>query len=138
MDYKGMDRRRFLRAAASSAVAGLGVNGWSRDLRVAESEQAIWNQNSDDASTHPYPGDREADIWVFSGQSNSQGWGMLKAPVAPDPRILFFDAENHWVIAKEPLNPRFTSWMPDPVRETILLQRNGVAYPSEPPTQTFI
>jgi hypothetical protein len=104
---------------------------------MAELDQAIWTSNSDKADTHPYPGDREADIWVFSGQSNSQGWGMLKAPIEPDPRILFFDADNQWIVAREPLNPRFTSWVPDSVRENILLQRTGVNYPSGASAEIF-
>jgi len=129
MVNKGVDRRWFICSAAGSALAGLGMVGWNTsDLRAA-GPQAIWNQTTGDADSHKYPGDKEADIWVFSGQSNSQGWGMMKAPVEPDPRILFFNADNRWVIAQEPLNPRFPSWMPDPVRENILLQRNGVEYP---------
>jgi sialate O-acetylesterase len=130
MVYKEVDRRWFMRSAASSALVGLGMTGWAASELRAAGPQAIWNQNAGEAGSHKYPGDKEADIWVFSGQSNSQGWGMLKAPVEPDPRILFFNADNDWVIAKEPLNPRFPSWMPDPVRENILLQRNGVEYPS--------
>jgi hypothetical protein len=36
-----------------------------------------------------------ADIWVFCGQSNSQGWALHKAPVESDSRILFLDADDH-------------------------------------------
>jgi sialate O-acetylesterase len=136
MDYRGVDRRWFLRAAGCSAMAGVSATGWSHE-RMVELDQAIWTSNSDKADTHPYPGDREADIWVFSGQSNSQGWGMLKAPIEPDPRILFFDADNQWIVAREPLNPRFTSWVPDSVRENILLQRTGVNYPSGASAEIF-
>lgn len=138
MGGKGVDRRGFMRAAAGSAVAGLGTSVWSAKDLWAKPAQAIWNQNADGANSHMYPDQKEADIWVFSGQSNSQGWGMLKAPVEPDPRILFFSADNRWVVAKEPLNPRFTNWDPDPVRENILLQRTGVDYPSGADTENFI
>ncbi len=137
MGGKGVDRRGFMRAAAGSAVAGLGTSVWSAKDLWAKPAQAIWNQNADGANSHMYPDQKEADIWVFSGQSNSQGWGMLKAPVEPDPRILFFSADNRWVVAKEPLNPRFTNWDPDPVRENILLQRTGVDYPSGADTENL-
>jgi sialate O-acetylesterase len=124
--------------AAGSAIAGLGMSGWAaRDL-WADPAQAIWTQNTDKAGSHTYPGDEQADIWVFSGQSNSQGWGMLKAPVDPDPRILFFNAENRWVVAQEPLNPIFTHWDPNPVDKNILLQRTGIDFPGGPSTENFI
>lgn len=70
-----------------------------------------------------------ADIWVFCGQSNSQGWALYKAPVESDPRILFLDADDHWVRAEEPLNPRFHDWTPLPAELNILLQRRGVDAP---------
>jgi sialate O-acetylesterase len=138
MDFKGVDRRWFLRAGGSTAMAGISATGWPRELRMMELEQAIWNNNPDRSNSHLYPGGVEADIWVFSGQSNSQGWGMLKAPIEPDPRILFFNADNQWVVAKEPLNPRFTSWVPDSVRENILLQRTGVGFPSGASAEMFV
>ena len=114
------------------------MSGWvARDLRAA-SAQAIWNQDKDGAGSHIYPNAQEVDIWLFAGQSNSQGWGVLKAPVEPDPRILFLNADNHWVVAKEPLNPRFTNWDPDPVEGNILLQRTGIDFPGGPTTENFI
>jgi sialate O-acetylesterase len=136
MGDKGGNRRWFMRAAAGSAV--LGISNWSASDLWPQPAQAIWKQNSDEANSHMYPDRKGADIWVFAGQSNSQGWGMLKGPIEPDPRILFFSADNRWVIAKEPLNPRFTNWDPDPVRENILLQRNGVDYPDAGDAENFI
>jgi sialate O-acetylesterase len=136
LDSRHVDRRWFLRAAGTSAIAGLG-HSTSLSAGLASS-QAIWNQNSESPASHPYPGDTSADVWVFAGQSNSQGWGMLKAPVEPDPRILFFNSDNKWVVATEPLNPRFTSWVPHSVRENIQLQRTGIAYPGGPPTTRFL
>lgn len=97
----------------------------------ADPPQAIWTQNRDQPGSHKYPGTRDADIWVFSGQSNSQGWGMVKAPTEPNPRVLFFRADNQWVVAREPLNPQFTHWDPDPVDQNILLQRTGVESPDD-------
>jgi sialate O-acetylesterase len=137
MVFKPIDRRWFMRATAGSVIAGLPLKPW---LAAASPEppQMIWKDNNDQRGSHPYPGNQEADIWVFTGQSNSQGWGMLKAPVEPDPRILFFDADNRWVVAREPLNPRFTNWVPDSVVENILLQRTGVDYPSGPPAELFV
>jgi sialate O-acetylesterase len=136
MVYKG-DRRWFMRAVGS-AIAGLGMGGWApRDLRP-EAAQAIWNRNADEPGSHIYPGDKKADIWVFSGQSNSQGWGMMKAPIEPDPRILFFSADNRWVVAQEPLNPLFTHWDPDPVDENIRLQRTGIDFPGGLSAENFI
>jgi hypothetical protein len=138
MEGKSLDRRRFMGAVLGSTAGALGIaNTIAKDL-WAKPAQAIWNQNADDVNSHMHPDAENADIWVFSGQSNSQGWGMLKAPVEPDPRILFFNADNRWVIAKEPLNPRFTNWDPDPVQENIRLQRYGVEFPAGPETERFI
>jgi sialate O-acetylesterase len=138
MGNKSLDRRRFMAAFLGSTAGALGIaNTISKDL-WAQPAQAIWNQNADEVNSHMHPDAKNADIWVFSGQSNSQGWGMLKAPVEPDPRILFFNAANSWVIAKEPLNPRFTNWDPDPVRQNIQLQRNGVEFPAGLDTEQFI
>ena len=138
MESKGVDRRWFLRAATGSAMAGFIGTGVPLAAEPEGASQVIWGRTSDQPGTHPYPGDREAGIWVFAGQSNSQGWGMLKAPTEPDPRILFFDAENQWVVAREPLNPRFTTWVPESVRENIMLQRTGVKYPSGSSTRIFL
>src|SRR5262249_4480023 len=91
-----------------------------------------------DRVVRPYPGGASADIWVFSGQSNSVGWGMLKEPVQPDPRILFFNSDNQWVLLEEPLNPRFLTWVPTPVQENILLQRGGLAFPSGAVLENFL
>ncbi len=135
VNSRQFDRRWFLRAAGTSAVAGLGC---SASLSGSPSSQSIWDRNFESPASHPYPGNSNADLWVFAGQSNSQGWGMLKAPVPPDPRILFFNSHNQWVVATEPLNPRFTSWVPDSVRENILLQRTGIAYPGGPATARFL
>lgn len=133
-----VDRRWFLRAAGTSAIASLGRSTSLSGPAGFVSSQAIWDRNSESPASHPYPSDTDADIWVFAGQSNSQGWGMLKAPVEPDPRILFFNSQNLWVVATEPLNPRFTSWVPDSVRENIQLQRTGIAFPGGPPTARFL
>jgi hypothetical protein len=132
---KGGNRRWFIHAAAGSALVGLGMRGWSTADPWVQKSEAIRGPNVVGTNSEPYPNQEEADIWVFSGQSNSQGYGMLKAPVEPDPRILFFNANNRWVVAKEPLNPFFTNWDPDPVRENILLQRTGVDYPSGADTE---
>lgn len=78
------------------------------------------------------------DIWVFAGQSNSQGWALLKAPVEPDPRILFFNEQNQWVVAEEPLNKRFYEWTPGPVDENILLQRFEVLLPKGSTPEKFL
>ena len=79
---------------------------------------------------HPYPRLAQADIWVFAGQSNSQGWALLKEPVQPDPRILLFDPERGWVLAEEPLNKNFSRWTPGPVNQNVLLQRFNILPPS--------
>ena len=41
------------------------------------------------SSVSPYPGGVTPDVWVFAGQSNSQGWSLLKAPV-PLTRVFYF------------------------------------------------
>jgi sialate O-acetylesterase len=79
-----------------------------------------------------------ADMWVFCGQSNSQGWALHKAPVTSDPRVLAFDASDRWVRAAEPLNPRFHEWTPRPSELNILLQRGGVDAPAEFDVAVFL
>src|ERR1700687_1234900 len=98
------DRRWFMFTAAS-AVAGLGTYGWAaRDL-AAEPARMIWNQNTDNPGAQGPPTDKPADCWFFAAQSNTFGAAMLKAPLAPDPHILFFNRDNRWVIAEEPMAP---------------------------------
>jgi sialate O-acetylesterase len=70
--------------------------------------------------------DEECNVFVFCGQSNSQGWALLKGPVPSDERVEFLDQNNEWVPAKEPLNPKFYDWTPPPVDQHVLLQRFGV------------
>src|ERR1044071_8691730 len=96
MILERLSRREFVHAMAGT----MGVGASAASAGSAEPPQAIWN-HQDKPGSHPYPGNVKADIWVFSGQSNSQGWGLFKAPVEPDPRIMFFDSENRWVIAQE-------------------------------------
>lgn len=81
---------------------------------------------------------KKLDVWVFAGQSNSEGWALLKAPIPPDPHVFFFDAESHWVVAEEPLNKRFDLWTPGPVDANILLQRQDVNMPSGQTVEAFI
>jgi len=138
MASKPLDRRRFIGAVLGSTAGACGIATVLSKELWAHPAQAIWNQNADEVNSHMHPNANNADIWVFSGQSNSQGWGMLKAPVEPDPRILFFNADNRWVIAQEPLNPRFTNWDPDPVQQNIQLQRNGIEFPAGRDTEKFI
>jgi sialate O-acetylesterase len=138
MGNKPLDRRGFMGVLAGSTAGVFGIGSAISNDLWAQPAQAIWNQNADEVNSHMHPDGQDADIWVFSGQSNSQGWGMLKAPVEPDPRILFFNADNRWVVAKEPLNPRFTNWDPDPVQQNIRVQRNGVEFPAGPDTEQFI
>jgi len=86
----------------------------------------------------PYPGGVKADVWVFSGQSNSQGWALMKAPIEPDPQIMFFDETNEWVPAQEPLNREFTRWTPPPFEQNILLQRDDVHLPAGTTPGSFL
>ena len=77
---------------------------------------------------HPFPGAEKADIWVLAGQSNMGGWGLLKAPIETDPRIMEFRNPN-WVRAENPFHKNFVSpgWDPkgkDSVRDNILRQRD--------------
>ena len=78
-------------------------------------------------TARPFPQDKETDIWVIAGQSNAGGYGLLKAPIEPDPRILLFNRDNEWEMAREPLYKGFTrreAQIARAVRENILLQRN--------------
>jgi sialate O-acetylesterase len=78
------------------------------------------------------------DIWVLSGQSNSNGWALMKAPIEPDPKILVFNEQNEWEIAREPLNKRFETWTPGPVDLNILLQRFRVSLPQGMTPEEFV
>src|SRR5215471_13234368 len=83
--------------------------------------------------TRPFPGDQKADIWVLAGQSNMGGWGLLKAPIEAEPRILEFRNPD-WVPAENPAHRNFVSpgWDAngkDPVRENILLQLSHIPLP---------
>ena len=84
------------------------------------------------------PSARTLDVWIFAGQSNSQGWALLKAPVEPDPRILFLNEQNQWVLADEPLNKEFYGWTPPPVEQNILLQRDHISLPKSETPESFL
>src|SRR5262245_36745827 len=58
--------------------------------------------------THPFPGPEKADIWVLAGQSNMGGWGLLKAPIETDPRVMEFKNPK-WVPAENPMHRNFVS-----------------------------
>lgn len=81
---------------------------------------------------------RDLDVWIFAGQSNSQGWALLKAPVEPDSRILVLNEQNQWVLAEEPLNKNFYGWTPPPVDENILLQRDHLSLPGSEKPEEFL
>jgi sialate O-acetylesterase len=123
------NRRGFVAAAVTAAV-GLHfappLYGWAESSAHAAGQ------------SRPYPGSGEPDIWVFSGQSNSFGAGLMKAPTEPDPRILFLNYQDEWVIAQEPFWPKMYTWTPPPLEKNILLQRNGVEYPSGASAENFV
>jgi sialate O-acetylesterase len=78
------------------------------------------------AETPSAPNPGKLDIWVFAGQSNSQGWALLKDPVGASPHIFALDENGQWKIAREPLNPDFYRWTPLPVEPNILMQRHDL------------
>ncbi len=83
--------------------------------------------------TRPFPGGQNADIWLLAGQSNMGGWGLLKAPIETDPRVMEFKNPD-WVLAANPSHQNFSSpgWVTDgkdSPRENILRQRDGIALP---------
>ena len=86
----------------------------------------------------PFPSGVKPDLWVFSGQSNSHGWGLLKAPVETDPRIMYFNMEDRWVPAEEPLNKDFYNWTPASVEQNILLQRDRIQLPQGMTPESFL
>jgi sialate O-acetylesterase len=75
------------------------------------------------------PDPKTLDIWVVAGQSNSQGWALLKAPVPSDAHVFTLDQDGKWVVAREPLNQQFYRWTPEPVEQNIRLQRNDLTMP---------
>jgi sialate O-acetylesterase len=84
------------------------------------------------------PDPARLDIWIFAGQSNSQGWALLKAPVPPRPHIFALDENGQWKIAREPLNPDFYRWTPPPVEPNLLLQRYNLPFPGARSPESFI
>lgn len=78
------------------------------------------------------------DLWIVTGQSNSEGWALLKAPIEPDPRISAFDLEKGWIPATEPMNPHFSRWTPEPIDQNFLFQRTGVTMPAGLTPQAFL
>jgi sialate O-acetylesterase len=82
------------------------------------------------AQSSHQPDPRTLDIWVVAGQSNSQGWALLKAPVASDTHVFTLNQDGKWVVAREPLNQQFYQWTPEPVEENIRLQRNDLTIPA--------
>ncbi len=91
--------------------------------------------NAQDAKqpTRPFPGGEKADIWLLAGQSNMGGWGLLKAPIETDPRVMEFKNPD-WVLAENPSHQNFSSpsWVTngkDSPRENILRQRDGIGLP---------
>jgi Carbohydrate esterase, sialic acid-specific acetylesterase len=90
------------------------------------------------AENNSGPDPARLDIWVFAGQSNSQGWALLKAPVAASPHIFALDENGHWNIAREPLNPDFYRWTPPPVEPNILLQRRDLPLPGGSSPEEFV
>lgn len=73
------------------------------------------------AATAPFPGHEQADLWILAGQSNMVGWGLLKANIAPDPRIWSFNNKGEWVQTTAPVHDMFVS--NGPVHDNIALQR---------------
>jgi sialate O-acetylesterase len=66
-----------------------------------------------DAPTHPYPGSRQADIWLLAGQSNMAGSASLPDQLPPpDPRIMLFNMDNTWIVAQDPLHRIFEAAAP--------------------------
>jgi hypothetical protein len=145
-----LSRREFVRLGANAAAFGMAdqvafprssdrVTNSSSGRELTENEAPLMSRaQSRDQALRPYPGGSKADIWVFSGQSNSQGWALLKAPLEPDPRVMFFDESNQWVVAQEPLNKEFYRWTPPPVEQNILLQRDSVQLPRGMTPETFL
>src|SRR5712692_10503754 len=93
-----LSRRRFLRLGTNATALGIASNA----VLLTGLSSGMDRSQPKDQTARPYPGGVKADIWVFSGQSNSEGWALFKAPVEPDPRIMFFNADNRWVLAEEP------------------------------------
>lgn len=50
------------------------------------------------------------DVWVLAGQSNMQGYGLLRGALPPDPRVWNFSSAGRWTIAEEPLHRLWESY----------------------------
>src|SRR2546429_621714 len=69
----------------------------------------------------PFPGGEKADIWILAGQSNMGGWGLLKAPIETDPRVMEFKNPK-WVLAENPVHKNFVSPSWDPKGKDAVLE----------------
>src|SRR5579859_4454681 len=108
MSEDPLSRRAFVRLGTAASALGIGITAASATKTIRDpdsgSDRARTPKEVELANTpqshtqvlRPYPGRVEPDIWVFTGQSNSQGWALLKAPIQPDPGIMFFDENNEW------------------------------------------
>jgi len=46
----------------------------------------------------------KADLWVLAGQSNMQGYAVLRQHPKPDKRIMMLNMDDRWMIAQEPVH----------------------------------
>jgi len=94
--------------------------------------------HSPSEENHRVPDPKRLDVWLFAGQSNSEGWALLKAPVPTDPHVFFFNKDGHWVVAEEPLNQNFDQYTPGPLEQNIRMQRQDVNMPKGSELDEFL
>jgi sialate O-acetylesterase len=55
-----------------------------------------------DAATNPCP--ISADLWILAGQSNMQGYAVMREQAKLDRRIMMLNMDNQWMVAQEPVH----------------------------------
>ena len=73
-------------------------------------------------ATHPYPGGKDADIWVLAGQSNMQGYGLVAREYPANPKIMMFGLNNEWLPAVPPTHRVYTAAAP--VFKNLIMAKN--------------
>lgn len=65
--------------------------------------------NAKSEPEYPYPGGKDADIWVLAGQSNMQGAGLITKKYKSNPKIKVFNMDNKWISSVPPSHRIFDS-----------------------------
>jgi hypothetical protein len=66
-----------------------------------------------------------ADLWVLAGQSNMQGYAVLREQAKPDRRIMMLNMDNKWMVAQEPVHRLYEAAAP--IHRTLIVAGSSPA-----------